>query len=59
MYKVLGGMQDFVTKKMYGKEEPTSKEKFGDLVDKDMDGNEVQMSSFKGSVLVITNVASK
>eukprot|EP00586_Coscinodiscus_wailesii_P019003 CAMPEP_0172518756 /NCGR_PEP_ID=MMETSP1066-20121228/291007_1 /TAXON_ID=671091 /ORGANISM="Coscinodiscus wailesii, Strain CCMP2513" /LENGTH=174 /DNA_ID=CAMNT_0013301199 /DNA_START=156 /DNA_END=680 /DNA_ORIENTATION=- len=42
---------------MYGKEQSAVKETFGDLVDKDMDGNEVKMSSFKGSVLVITNVA--
>lgn len=44
---------------MYGKETPTTKEAFYDLVDRDMEGNEVKMSSFKGSVLCITNVASK
>jgi len=30
-----------------------------DLVDKDMDGEEVPMSTFKGDVLLIVNVASK
>ena len=30
-----------------------------DLVDKDMQGNEVKMESFKGDVLCVVNVASK
>jgi len=32
---------------------------FYDVIDRDMDGNQVHMSSFKGSVLCIVNVASK
>jgi len=36
-----------------------AKESFYDLTDKDMSGNEVSMSSFKGDVLCVVNVASK
>lgn len=35
------------------------KNKFYDLVDKDMQGNEVKMETFKGDVLCVVNVASK
>jgi hypothetical protein len=35
------------------------KTSFYDLVDKDMQGNEVKMESFKGDVLCVVNVASK
>jgi glutathione peroxidase-family protein len=38
---------------------PTAKESFYDLIDKDFDGNEVSMGTFKGDVLCVVNVASK
>ena len=37
----------------------SDKTSFYDIVDKDMQGNEVKMSSFKGDVLCVVNVASK
>lgn len=44
---------------MYGKDHGTTKTSFLELVDKDMKGAEVAMSTFKGSILCIVNVASK
>jgi glutathione peroxidase-family protein len=44
---------------MYGSEKVTSKMNFYDLVDKKMDGEEVSMSTYKGNVLLVVNVASK
>lgn len=44
---------------MYGKEVVTKKSSFYDLVDKAMDGTKVQMSKYKGDVLLCVNVASK
>lgn len=35
------------------------KSSFYDLVDRDMQGNEVKMETFKGDVLCVVNVASK
>lgn len=59
MWKVLGKIQDKTTKIMYGKEVPVSVKSFYDLMDRDMDGKEVPMSKFKGSVICVVNVASK
>lgn len=57
---LLKKMQDAYTKAMFGKESVTSKERFYDLVDKLMpSGEEVKLSSFKGDVLLVVNVASK
>ena len=44
---------------IYGSEKVTSKINFYDLVDKKMDGEEVSMSTYKGNVLLVVNVASK
>ena len=51
--------QDLLSRAMYGKEKVTSALNFYDLVDKNMAGEEVSMSSFKGQVLLLVNVASK
>ena len=51
--------QDFVTRRRFGVENPNTKANFYDLVDKNMSGEEVRMSDFKGSVLLLVNVASK
>jgi len=59
MFRVLGKVQDKVTKAMYGKEVPVQTKSFYDLMDRDMDGREVRMSDFKGYVLCVVNVASK
>ena len=59
MARLLGKAQDFLTKKMHGKEIPTLKKSFYETADKDMEGNDVLMSSFKDSVLCAVNVASK
>lgn len=50
---------DAGTKMIYGSEKVTSKINFYDLVDKKMDGEEVSMSTYKGNVLLVVNVASK
>lgn len=55
----LGKAQDLVTKAMFGSETAVGKESFSQLIDRDMNGNEVKMSSFQGSVLCCVNVASK
>lgn len=44
---------------IFGKERITNKKSFYDLKDKDMQGNEVSMSSFSEQVLLVVNVASK
>mmetsp|Transcript_9614 Transcript_9614/g.14451 ORF Transcript_9614/g.14451 Transcript_9614/m.14451 type:complete len:121 (+) Transcript_9614:163-525(+) len=51
-------MLSYLASKIHGKENPNTKENFYDLVDKNMDGEEVSMSDFKGSVLLLVNVAS-
>jgi len=55
---MLRKMQDGVTRAVFGKEKVSSTSAFYDIVDKNMDGEDVPMSSFKGSVLCIVNVAS-
>ena len=52
-------IQDRVTKTVFGREKVTLKQSFYELVDKDMSGNEVPMSTFQGDVLLVVNVASK
>ena len=51
--------QDLLSRIMYGKEKVSSALNFYDLVDKNMTGEEVSMSSFKGQVLLLVNVASQ
>lgn len=52
-------MQDGLTKALYGREMVTLVQSLYDLVDKNMKGEEMKMSSFKNSVLLVVNVASK
>ncbi len=52
-------MQDALTRAVYGKEAPTAKALFYEVADKTMDGTEVHMSQYAGSVLLLVNVASK
>ena len=59
MKKVGKQIQDGVARAMFGKEKVTSVQNFYDLVDKNMAGEQVSMSSFKGEVLLLVNVASK
>jgi hypothetical protein len=51
--------QDALTTVMHGIEPNCTRVSFLDCVDRDMLGNEINMSSFKGSVLIVVNVASK
>lgn len=57
--KGLAKAQDGVTKAVFGKEAPTSIDAFYKIVDKNMKGEEVPMSVYKGSILAVVNVASK
>lgn len=50
---------DAGTKLIFGSEKVTSKMNFYELVDKKMDGTVVPMSTYKGNVLLVVNVASK
>ena len=43
----------------YGRDPKVEKSNFYDLVDKNMQGGDVPMSDFEGSVILVTNVASK
>ena len=57
--RVFGKVQDAATRVIYGAEQTTSKMAFYSLVDRDGQGNPVEMSKFAGNVLFIVNVASK
>lgn len=57
--KGLAKAQDAVTRTAFGKAPPTTIQAFFDIVDKNMKGEEVPMSNYKGSVLAVVNVASK
>ena len=57
--RVFGKVQDAATRVIYGTEQTTSKMSFYSLVDRDGQGNSVEMSKFAGNVLLIVNVASK
>lgn len=52
-------IQDMLTRVLFGYEKVTTKESFYELVDKNMKKEDVPISLFKGSVLLIVNVASK
>jgi len=56
---ILARLQDSATGLLFGKDGGTSKDAFYDLTDRDMKGNDVPMSKFKGDVLCVVNVASK
>lgn len=51
--------QDIATKALYGWETTTAKKSFYELVDKDMNGKSVNFNSFKDSIVLVVNVASK
>jgi hypothetical protein len=56
----VGKAQDLATRAIFGKEKPISSDmSFYSLVDRNMAGEEVPMSNFKGKVLCVVNVASK
>ena len=57
--RALCSVQDLATRAMFGTESVTNKLAFYSLIDHDMNGNEVKMSDFRDSVLLIVNVASK
>jgi len=57
--KSLTMAQDTLTRTVYGVEPLSSKASFLQCIDRDMQGNAIEMSSFLGSVLVVVNVASK
>ena len=59
MPSILAKVQDTATSFLFGSDSGTEKTSFYDCVDKDMNGNEVKMDSFKGDVLCVVNVASK
>jgi len=54
-----GGIQDASTRAIFGKETLSKSKAFYDVIDQDMDGKDVEMSSFKNNVLLFVNVASK
>jgi len=55
----MGGIQDASTRAIFGKETLSKSKAFYDVIDQDMDGKDVEMSSFKNNVLLFVNVASK
>lgn len=58
VFAMLKAIQDLATKTIYGKEKVTLIQSFYQIGDKDMEKKEVPMSSFKGDVLLVVNVAS-
>ncbi|KAL7432088.1 hypothetical protein ACHAXM_002935 [Skeletonema potamos] len=50
---LLTKLQDASTKVLFGTDSGTEKSSFYDLVDRDMQGNEVKMETFKGDVLCV------
>jgi hypothetical protein len=59
MSRLLAALHDVSVRALFGKETPTLKETFYDCADRLMDGKEVDMSAYKGSVVCLVNVASK
>ena len=54
----MSNAKDPATTACFGKEKAAPKGAFYKLIDRDMNGNEVQMSTFEGKVLIAVNVAS-
>lgn len=52
-------MQDTLTRCMYGVENKCMKASFYELVDKNMSGKKVPMSTYEGNVVLMVNVASQ
>ena len=57
--KYRGKALDLATSTIFGEEKAVTKTHFYDLVDRDINGNEVKLSKFKGKVLLVVNVASQ
>ena len=55
----LGRLQDSVIRSLTGVDSGTDKTSFYDCTDKNMSGETVPMSDYKGNVLMVVNVASK
>lgn len=53
-----GKVQDAVNRAIFGNEIPTDIDSFYKLLDRDMNGKEVPMKTFEGSVLCVVNVSS-
>jgi hypothetical protein len=56
LYRAFAKAQDATTRLMYGAEKHVTATSFYDCVDRNMDGNEVPMSTFKGNVVIVVNV---
>ncbi len=56
---LLGKAQDVVTRALFGTEVPSPAVNFYDLKDRDINGNEISMKAFEGSILCVVNVACK
>ena len=52
-------LHDITTNLFFGKETANAANHFYDLMDRNMDGNDVNMNTYKGSVLCVVNVASQ
>ena len=59
IFTFLKMIQDMLSRVLFGYEKVTTKESFYELVDKNMKKEDVPMSLFKGSVILVVNVASK
>jgi len=57
--RMMGGVHDASTRCLFGKETLSKSKAFYDVIDHDMDGKDVEMSSLKNNVLLFVNVASK
>ena len=57
--RIFGSVQDASTRAIYGVEQVSTAMSFYTLVDRDMSGNEIEMSKYSGNVLLLVNVASK
>lgn len=55
---MINKLQDIGSRAIFGKEKITKISSFYEIIDKDMSGDEVSMSTFKGYPLCIVNVAS-
>jgi hypothetical protein len=52
-------MQDLSTRLLFGEEKVFATSHFYDIVDRNMNGGDVKMDFYRGSVLCVVNVASK
>ena len=59
MSYLLARVADGVNRVLFGKEAKVVKTAFYACVDRDMSGKEVPMSTYKGDVCMVVNVASK